>query len=248
MSAFSENLDKSLHRALAAANERQYEYVTVEHLMLGLIDDEEAGTVMRACNVDLEKLRRDLMACIESELENPVAEGSEDAKPTENFRHVIQRTVTHAQSIGRGTVTGADVLVSILAERESRAVDLLQQQGVTRYEVTRYISHGSSNGRASVDRNGEDDPGRHAASDTAAGSTAQVVLLNDDYTPMEFVVHVLECMFDKDHETATRIMLEIHREGSGICGNYPYDVANAKVREVLNFAREHQHPLQCVLE
>jgi ATP-dependent Clp protease adapter protein ClpS len=248
MPGFSENLDRTFHRALAAANERQYEYATVEHLLLGLIDDEEASTVMRACNVDLEKLRRDLMACIETELENPVTEGSEDAKPTENFRRVIQRTVTHALSIGRGTVTGVDVLVSIFAERESRAMDLLQQQGVTRYEVTRYISHGFGNDRVSVDRNGADDPSRHAASDTAAGSMAQVVLLNDDYTPMEFVVHVLERMFDKDHETATRVMLEIHKDGSGTCGIYPYDVANAKVREVLNFAREHQHPLQCVLE
>jgi ATP-dependent Clp protease adaptor protein ClpS len=65
---------------------------------------------------------------------------------------------------------------------------------------------------------------------------------------MEFVVHVLERMFDKDHETAVRTMLEIHNEGSGMCGIYPYDVADAKLKEVLNFAREHQHPLQCVLE
>jgi ATP-dependent Clp protease adaptor protein ClpS len=77
---------------------------------------------------------------------------------------------------------------------------------------------------------------------------AEVRLLNDDYTPMEFVVHVLERVFDKDRETATRIMLEIHNEGVGTCGIYPYDAADAKVTQVLSFAREHQHPLLCVLE
>ena len=65
---------------------------------------------------------------------------------------------------------------------------------------------------------------------------------------MEFVVHVLERVFDKDRETATRIMLEIHNGGTGTCRIYPYDAADAKVREVLDFAREHQQPLQCVLE
>ena len=76
----------------------------------------------------------------------------------------------------------------------------------------------------------------------------QVVLLNDDYTPMEFVVQVLERIFDMDHETATRIMLQIHNEGIGSCGIYPYDAAKAKVAEVLDYASNHQHPLQCVLE
>jgi ATP-dependent Clp protease adapter protein ClpS len=248
MPAFSGSLEWSLHRALAAANERQHEYATLEHLLLALIDDEDASTVMRACSVDLDKLRRDLIACIESELENPVTDGSEDAKPTEDFHRVIQRAATHAQAVGREKVTGANVLVAILAERECRAVAFLQQQGVARYELTRYISHGIGSDRVSLDLKGGDDPRQDTASNTTAGITAQVLLLNDDYTPMEFVVHVLERMFDKDHETAVRIMFEIHHEGSGRCGIYPYDVANAKVKEVVNFAREHQHPLQCVLE
>jgi ATP-dependent Clp protease adaptor protein ClpS len=76
---------------------------------------------------------------------------------------------------------------------------------------------------------------------------AEVRLLNDDYTPMEFVVHVLEHMFDKDRETAIRIMLEIHENGVGTCGIFPNDAADAKVAEVLGFAREHQHPLHCIL-
>ena len=76
----------------------------------------------------------------------------------------------------------------------------------------------------------------------------QVVMLNDDYTPMEFVVHVLERFFNKDREAATRIMLHVHHHGIGECGIYTYEVAETKVTQVMDFARKHQHPLQCVME
>ena len=76
----------------------------------------------------------------------------------------------------------------------------------------------------------------------------RVLLLNDDYTPMEFVVHVLERFFNKDHETATRIMLHVHHHGIGECGVFTYEVAETKVTQVMDFARKHQHPLQCVME
>jgi ATP-dependent Clp protease adaptor protein ClpS len=76
----------------------------------------------------------------------------------------------------------------------------------------------------------------------------RVLLLNDDYTPMEFVVHVLERFFNKDREAATRIMLHVHHNGIGECGVYTYEVAETKVTQVMDFARKHQHPLQCVME
>jgi ATP-dependent Clp protease adaptor protein ClpS len=76
----------------------------------------------------------------------------------------------------------------------------------------------------------------------------KVLLLNDDYTPMEFVVHVLEKFFNKSQEDATQIMLHVHRRGVGICGVYPYEIAESKVTQVVDFARKHQHPLQCILE
>jgi ATP-dependent Clp protease adaptor protein ClpS len=76
----------------------------------------------------------------------------------------------------------------------------------------------------------------------------RVLILNDDYTPMEFVVHVLERFFGKDHEAATRIMLHVHHHGIGECGVYTYEVAETKVTQVMDFARKHQHPLQCVME
>jgi ATP-dependent Clp protease adaptor protein ClpS len=76
----------------------------------------------------------------------------------------------------------------------------------------------------------------------------KVLLLNDDYTPMEFVVVVLEQFFSKSREQATQIMLKVHNEGSGLCGTYPHGIAETKVNQVTTFAREHQHPLQCVME
>src|ERR1700730_8919435 len=139
---FARKLEQSLHRALALANERHHEYATLEHLLLALIDDRDAAAVMRACNVDLDKLRRSLAAYLESELENLVSDGNEDSKPTAGFQRVIQRAVIHVQSSGREEVTGANVLVAIFAERESHAAYFLQEQDMTRYDAVNYISHG----------------------------------------------------------------------------------------------------------
>jgi ATP-dependent Clp protease adaptor protein ClpS len=76
----------------------------------------------------------------------------------------------------------------------------------------------------------------------------RVLLLNDDYTPMEFVVHVLERFFNKDHDAAHRIMMHVHQHGIGECGVFTYEVAETKVTQVMDFARKHQHPLQCIME
>ncbi|MEA2830896.1 MAG: ATP-dependent Clp protease adaptor protein ClpS [Bradyrhizobium sp.] len=83
---------------------------------------------------------------------------------------------------------------------------------------------------------------------TRKPSLYKVLMLNDDYTPMEFVVHVLERFFAKNRDEATRIMMNVHRRGVGICGVYTYEVAETKVTQVMDFARQHQHPLQCTLE
>ena len=83
---------------------------------------------------------------------------------------------------------------------------------------------------------------------TKKPSMYKVLMLNDDYTPMEFVVHVLERFFAMDAEKATQVMLHVHQRGVGICGVFPYEVAETKVTQVMDFARQHQHPLQCTLE
>ncbi len=83
---------------------------------------------------------------------------------------------------------------------------------------------------------------------TKKPSLYKVLLLNDDYTPMEFVVHVLENIFNKSREDAVQIMLHVHRSGVGVCGIFTYEVAETKVAQVIEFARRHQHPLQCTME
>ena len=142
MPSFSRSLEQALHRALALANERRHEYATLEHLLLALVDDQDAAAVMRACSVDTDLLKRNLVEYVENELSNLVHEGRDDAKPTAGFQRVIQRAVIHVQSSGREEVTGANVLVAIFAERESHAAYFLQEQDMTRYDAVNYISHG----------------------------------------------------------------------------------------------------------
>src|ERR1700726_324331 len=138
----SRNLEKTLHRALACANERRHEYATLEHLLLSLTEDQDAVAVLRACGVELEKLRRDVANYVDNELVNLVSTHVEDAKPTASFQRVLQRAAIHVQSSGREEVTGANVLVAMFAERESHAVYFLQEQDMTRFDAVNYISHG----------------------------------------------------------------------------------------------------------
>jgi len=139
----SRNLERTLHRALALANERRHEYSTLEHLLLALTEDQDAVAVMRACGINLDKLRLELIRYLKEELTGlTVADITEDSKPTAGFQRVLQRAVIHVQSSGREEVTGANVLVSLFSERESHAVYFLQGQDMTRFDAVNYISHG----------------------------------------------------------------------------------------------------------
>jgi len=140
--SFSRQLEESLHRAVAYANQRKHEYATLEHLLLSLVDDEDAAAVMRACDVDLGSLRTTLTNYVDNELRSLVVDDGEDAKPTAGFQRVIQRAVIHVQSSGREEVSGANVLVAIFSERESHAAYFLQEQDMTRYDAVNYIAHG----------------------------------------------------------------------------------------------------------
>ncbi|MCW5731827.1 MAG: ATP-dependent Clp protease ATP-binding subunit ClpA, partial [Alphaproteobacteria bacterium] len=142
VAGFSRNLEQTLHRALALATTRRHEYATLEHLLLALADDQDAIAVLRACNVDLDRLRRRIAQFLDEELRDLVIERGEDAKPTLSFQRAVQRALIHVQSAGREEVTGANVLVAIFAERESHAVYFLQEQDMTRLDAISYISHG----------------------------------------------------------------------------------------------------------
>jgi ATP-dependent Clp protease ATP-binding subunit ClpA len=141
--SFSDTLEKAIHVALAHSNSLKHELATLEHLLLALTEEPDATLVMRACNVDLEKLRTSLTKFITTELKSLVTdvEGSESV-PTAAFQRVVQRAAIHVQSSGRSEVTGANVLVALFAERESNAVYFLQEQDMTRYDAVNYIAHG----------------------------------------------------------------------------------------------------------
>ena len=138
----SRNLEQTLHRALGLANDRRHEYATLEHLLLALADDADATTVLRACGVDLDKLKRDLTEFLDKDLAGLVSDRGGDPKPTAGFQRVVQRAAIHVQSSGRDEVTGANVLVALFSERESHAVYFLQVQDMTRLDAVNFISHG----------------------------------------------------------------------------------------------------------
>src|ERR671939_762696 len=138
----SRNLEQTLHRALSLASDRRHEYATLEHLLLGLADDADAATVLRACGVDLDKLRQDLSEFLDKDLAGLATDRPGDPKPTAGFQRVVQRAAIHVQSSGRDEVTGANVLVALFSERESHAVYFLQLQDMTRLDAVNFISHG----------------------------------------------------------------------------------------------------------
>jgi ATP-dependent Clp protease ATP-binding subunit ClpA len=138
----SRNLEQTLHRALAAANARQHEYATLEHLLLALTEDQDAMAVLRSCGVALLDLREMIAHYLDQELTYLINPQMVEAKPTTAFQRVLQRAAIHVQSSGREEVTGANVLVALFSERESNAVYFLQEQDMTRFDAVNYISHG----------------------------------------------------------------------------------------------------------
>ena len=144
MPTFSPNLVHTLHRSVAEANKRSHEFATLEHLLLGLLDDQDAVSLLRACDVNIPQLRAELKVYLDQELGNITEDSSIDATPTAGFQRVIQRSILHVQSSGREEVNGSNVLVALFSERESHAVFYLQQHEVSRLDVVNYISHGLS--------------------------------------------------------------------------------------------------------
>ncbi|MEX0808751.1 MAG: ATP-dependent Clp protease ATP-binding subunit ClpA [Dongiaceae bacterium] len=144
----SPNLEQTLHRALELAGGRRHEYATLEHLLLALTEDQDAVAVLRACNVDIDRLRRELTEYVDEGLEGLVTPDDREPKPTAGFQRVLQRAAIHVQSSGREEVTGANILVAIFSERESHAVYFLQEQDMSRLDAVNYLSHGIAKTKA----------------------------------------------------------------------------------------------------
>ncbi len=140
----AQELEVSLHMAFVEARQQRHEFITVEHLLLALLDNPSAAEVLRACAANIDDLRKSLVNFVKEN--TPTVSGTEevDTQPTLGFQRVIQRAIMHVQSTGNGKkeVTGANVLVAIFGEKDSHAVYYLHQQGVTRLDVVNFIAHG----------------------------------------------------------------------------------------------------------
>lgn len=141
----SKDLELTLNAAFKSAREKRHEFMTVEHLLLALLDNESAIKVLNACGADLNKLRNELADFVDSTTPLiPVGDAERETQPTLGFQRVLQRAVFHVQSSGKKEVTGANVLVAIFSEQESQAVYVLKKQNVARIDVVNFISHGIS--------------------------------------------------------------------------------------------------------
>ena len=138
-------LEQTLNEAFKEARSKRHEFMTVEHLLLALLDNDAASTVLQACGADIVKLRKDLDDFVDSTTPLiPESNGEQETQPTLGFQRVLQRAVFHVQSSGKTEVSGANVLVAIFSEQESQAVYFLKQQNIARIDVVNYISHGIS--------------------------------------------------------------------------------------------------------
>ena len=173
----AQELEVSLHMAFMDARQKRHELITVEHLLLAMIDNPTAAEVLRACGADTEKLRKDLLAYIDEH--TPVVAGQDevDTQPTLGFQRVIQRAILHVQSSGKKEVSGANVLVAIFGEKDSHAVFYLHQQGITRLDVVNYIAHGVSKNAEQTQKASESNPSE-AESEPAGNSALDSYTVN----------------------------------------------------------------------
>src|SRR5512139_3911205 len=170
----AQELEVSLHMAFVEARQKRHEFITVEHLLLALLDNPTAAEVLRSCGANMDELRKNLTQHITEQTPRIAADREVDTQPTLGFQRVIQRAILHVQSSGKKEVTGANVLVAIFGEKESHAVYFLNQRGVTRLDVVNYIAHG-------ITKNPQQKPEKGEAKEEAeTGGDSQGAL--DSYT------------------------------------------------------------------
>lgn len=257
------DLEVSLHIAFVAARKLRYETISLEQLLLALLDNQRAADVLRACAIDVEALRADVLKMVRDS--TPVAPGIDSVEPAASpeFQRVLQRAIARVMALRRSpgqrpnpptrpswvpsilrtstsgrAVDGADLLAALLEEPAGPSVDELQRHGATRLAVTSAIAHGTTG----------TDPAAMLQVRVDDATSMAIVLENDDFTPMEFVVEVLQEYLGLTLESAVRIMLQVHHEGRAIAGRFPVDVAAEKAERVRAAASQAGHPFRCKVE
>jgi ATP-dependent Clp protease ATP-binding subunit ClpA len=173
----AQELEVTLHMAFMDARQKRHEFISVEHLLLAMLDNPSAMEVLRACGANIETMREQLDHFITEHTPKVVAEGEVDTQPTLGFQRVIQRAILHVQSSGKKEVTGANVLVAVFGEKDSHAVYFLSQQGITRLDIVNFISHGISKTANNEQPPRADEPAE-TSSEAAAASPLDSFALN----------------------------------------------------------------------
>jgi len=169
---FSKDLEQTIGQCYKRAREARHEFMTVEHLLLALLDSPSAQAVLKATGADTERLRADLNQAVEASVSRLAEDDGRDTQPTLGFQRVLQRAVYHVQSSGKKEVTGANVLVAIFGEKDSHAVYFLNQQDVTRLDVVNYLSHGIAKQGDGEQGSGESGEGKAEAAEGEAKGDA----------------------------------------------------------------------------
>src|SRR6187551_724002 len=163
---FSKDLEYSIGQCYKRAREARHEYMTVEHLLLALLDNPSAEMVLKASGTDFPRLRAELEQAIDKSVVKLDQDDGRDTQPTLGFQRVLQRAVYHVQSSGKKEVTGANVLVAIFGEKDSHAVYYLNQQDVTRLDAVNYIAHG-------IAKHGSDEPAHQDEGESRQGEAGE---------------------------------------------------------------------------
>jgi ATP-dependent Clp protease adapter protein ClpS len=245
-------LEVILHNAFVEARGKRHESITAEHLMVAVLGNESLATVLGALGLNVEDVRSDIGRIIEKATPISEEKGEPDTQPTMQFQRAIQQAIFDVQSSGRNLVTSADVLLALLNNMNMAA--LFEKRGATcsqllavaaelRSAADKYVASPKQASPKWVELP-ESQPPRDGPPPRDA-SDLQVVLYNDDETPMQFVVDVLQKFFAMSKDDAVEAMLGVHREGVAMCGLYTRDEALALIEQVLAYSSEHGHPLRC---
>ena len=206
----SKDLEITLNTAFKNARDKRHEFMTVEHLLLALLDNESAVGVLKACGADLQRLEEELVEFVDSTTPLiPSTDSERETQPTLGFQRVLQRAVFHVQSSGKKEVTGANVLVAIFSEQESQAVYVLKKQNIARIDVVNFVSHGISRVQGAEDQDGLD----HSAHEEAGEEGSQSSPLDSYATNLNEQARQgrIDPLIGREHEVERVVQILVRR-------------------------------------
>jgi ATP-dependent Clp protease ATP-binding subunit ClpA len=225
----SKDLEICFHNQFVDARSKRHEYITLEHLLVGLLEDRSAAETLRACGANLDELREQLTAHLTQHTPIVPADRQVNTQPTLGFQRTLQRAILHVQSAGKKEVTGADVLVAMFGEKDAHAVYFLNEQGIDRLQVMQCLSPDVAPDTAELDAEG----------------MRQVIVYRDREMSIEVTTRILEDFFLMEGQELAEVLNELDSAGKALCGLYPRQTAEFIVEQIRAYAGKHGLPLRC---